>query len=107
MSPEQDTEEGSYMSDLMPQPARTPGHRPPSLTDEQVLAARELVDQGASISEVARRFNVSRVTIHRSFERLHLPNTEARTELVALRKFRATVTAATERYNRALSGIPQ
>ena len=44
------------------------GCRRPKLSAEQVNAARKLIDDGLSVSAVARSFNVSRPTLYRALE---------------------------------------
>lgn len=42
----------------------------PKLDNEQAQVAKELIDDGTSVTAVARTFNVSRPTIYRAIERL-------------------------------------
>lgn len=45
------------------------GGHPPGLTKEQAKMARTMVDQGASVSAVARSMGVSRATVYRHLEK--------------------------------------
>ncbi len=82
-----------------------------ALPPEKVAQAHELIESGASLSQVARYFGVARTTVYRSFERenhgvytgIKADVAAMKIELEQLRQFKAGVLAlATQQ-----AGAPQ
>jgi transposase-like protein len=55
------------------------------VTPEQIQLARQMIDMGTSISAAARALGVSRASLNRGLDRLHLSNRDVKAETAAMK----------------------
>ena len=77
-------------------PAELPRGIVRATTDEQVLRAREMLDEGASMAAAARELGVTRSALNRGLERMHLTNHEVMSQVTTMKLEAATMQAELE-----------